>query len=161
MYVYLPSACLDQRGQKRASDLMKLELQKVVSHLVVLGIESGFSNHRTVSLTQGKNALNVSSWHHKSVEVTDPQSLLFALMLSAGTIYRTGDKHESGTYPSLLLSISRLLPGKRQIFPLHIDLGITSSISFSDLFSIFSRAKTFICIRKFDQEFQLLLNLNG
>jgi hypothetical protein len=39
MYSYVPPACDTTRGQKRALDPLDLELQTVVSHRWVLGIE--------------------------------------------------------------------------------------------------------------------------
>lgn len=84
--------------------------------LWVLGVESGFSIHRTISPAQGKNALrSVSGWHHKSGHWSTIIAFLFCfvLMPSAATIYRTGDKHESETHPCLLLSTLRLPPGKK------------------------------------------------
>lgn len=54
LYVRAPCACSAQEGQKRASDLLQLELPMVVSHCVcVLGTELGPLKEQKVLLTTG------------------------------------------------------------------------------------------------------------
>ena len=49
MYVYIPLVC---RDQERMSESLELELHSVVSHLALLGIETGSLEEQPVLLSQ-------------------------------------------------------------------------------------------------------------
>lgn len=106
--IYKPNA---KGGQKEYQICWNWSVRGWWTAVWLPGIEPEFSrkaasafSHWTISPAQKSFKKLVSAWQQKSVEVTVP-CVTYALVPSAGTAYRTGDRHSQEHISSVTLPV--------------------------------------------------------